>query len=701
MRRIPVTPARRNPSSLPSHPARMKNIPNITPFSITDILLRRGPPNGPKGGSGPKTHEERARKAHHDENDRYNDLGNDRYNDIGNDRCNDFGNYRYDDLRNHRYSSSENVHLLDCDVTRMEPGEADEVLDMSRRNTMTTTDHPSSPRVASSEDHDENSHSYKEDSEPELENTPDKPTALSDEEFTELQDNNHNSDTIHNNDGKDHIDDVIVKDEPFPNNETLARLPKDITHPNDRQVYANINSSSLSQYLFKQNNDFSRHLKATNVSRENMIPHINGNRVEDGFRKLIDSHGKMNYGFQDRNMIDEAMLNYNMHDKTSRLFHNHITFNRKLSEINDKLFHPGGHFREFQHKTSQLDRRDSLHEGNDMKDTNRIDERIGNTPDMDRKMNETNGNINKYAGTADKPNFAKLPIHTANTKQDINAMYNADTMGRLDISGRVYCKNYKLDGKYETNANNERVMDSMKDSEEYYKKINNNNITNNTMSYYGKKDIRDERDLPKPAALSNLPGLAQSQPPTGRKKRSRAAFSHAQVYELEKRFNAQKYLSGPERADVAKSLKLTETQVKIWFQNRRYKTKRKQLQLLEGSLNTPSAGNGKKVAVKILVRESHPYGSDYLYGTQGKLLPPAPSMANSLYYYPLFYNMHSNYGAQLTSPVLTTVTSTTYNEDDGESSGSGEGEEGDGGEIVDVCNDVEEDDQPSSSNLSE
>ncbi|KAI5713686.1 hypothetical protein M8J76_003507 [Diaphorina citri] len=634
MRRIPVTPARRNPSSLPSHPARMKNIPNITPFSITDILLRRGPPNGPKGGSGPKTHEERARKAHHDENDRYNDLGNDRYNDIGNDRCNDFGNYRYDDLRNHRYSSSENVHLLDCDVTRMEPGEADEVLDMSRRNTMTTTDHPSSPRVASSEDHDENSHSYKEDSEPELENTPDKPTALSDEEFTELQDNNHNSDTIHNNDGKDHIDDVIVKDEPFPNNETLARLPKDITHPNDRQVYANINSSSLSQYLFKQNNDFSRHLKATNVSRENMIPHINGNRVEDGFRKLIDSHGKMNYGFQDRNMIDEAMLNYNMHDKTSRLFHNHITFNRKLSEINDKLFHPGGHFREFQHKTSQLDRRDSLHEGNDMKDTNRIDERIGNTPDMDRKMNETNGNINKYAGTADKPNFAKLPIHTANTKQDINAMYNADTMGRLDISGRVYCKNYKLDGKYETNANNERVMDSMKDSEEYYKKINNNNITNNTMSYYGKKDIRDERDLPKPAALSNLPGLAQSQPPTG-------------------------------------------------------------------SLNTPSAGNGKKVAVKILVRESHPYGSDYLYGTQGKLLPPAPSMANSLYYYPLFYNMHSNYGAQLTSPVLTTVTSTTYNEDDGESSGSGEGEEGDGGEIVDVCNDVEEDDQPSSSNLSE
>ncbi|KAH0623149.1 hypothetical protein JD844_031156 [Phrynosoma platyrhinos] len=60
-------------------------------------------------------------------------------------------------------------------------------------------------------------------------------------------------------------------------------------------------------------------------------------------------------------------------------------------------------------------------------------------------------------------------------------------------------------------------------------------------------------------------------------KRSRAAFSHTQVLELERKFSHQKYLSAPERAHLAKNLKLTETQVKIWFQNRRYKTKRKQL----------------------------------------------------------------------------------------------------------------------------
>lgn len=81
------------------------------------------------------------------------------------------------------------------------------------------------------------------------------------------------------------------------------------------------------------------------------------------------------------------------------------------------------------------------------------------------------------------------------------------------------------------------------------------------------------------------------------KKRSRAAFSHAQVHELERRFRTQRYLSGPERADLAGALKLTETQVKIWFQNRRYKTKRREMAADLAALSSP-----KTVAVKVLVR---------------------------------------------------------------------------------------------------
>lgn len=90
---------------------------------------------------------------------------------------------------------------------------------------------------------------------------------------------------------------------------------------------------------------------------------------------------------------------------------------------------------------------------------------------------------------------------------------------------------------------------------------------------------------------------------SGRKKRSRAAFTHAQVFELERRFSQQRYLSGPERADLAHALKLTETQVKIWYQNRRYKTKRKQLQMQEQNIMTQ---NARKVAVKVLVKDDMP-----------------------------------------------------------------------------------------------
>lgn len=62
-----------------------------------------------------------------------------------------------------------------------------------------------------------------------------------------------------------------------------------------------------------------------------------------------------------------------------------------------------------------------------------------------------------------------------------------------------------------------------------------------------------------------------------RKRRPRALFSSAQVYELERRFSLQRYLTAHERDQLANMLHLTGTQVKIWFQNRRYKRKRMQL----------------------------------------------------------------------------------------------------------------------------
>ncbi|KAM9266437.1 homeobox protein Nkx-3.1 [Morus bassanus] len=87
-----------------------------------------------------------------------------------------------------------------------------------------------------------------------------------------------------------------------------------------------------------------------------------------------------------------------------------------------------------------------------------------------------------------------------------------------------------------------------------------------------------------------LRALPIAQHPPKQAKRSRAAFSHTQVIELERKFSHQKYLSAPERAHLAKNLQLTETQVKIWFQNRRYKTKRKQVASEISRLDTRLAG---------------------------------------------------------------------------------------------------------------
>uniref|UniRef100_A0A3Q0R2I1 Homeobox protein Nkx-3.2 n=1 Tax=Amphilophus citrinellus TaxID=61819 RepID=A0A3Q0R2I1_AMPCI len=144
------------------------------------------------------------------------------------------------------------------------------------------------------------------------------------------------------------------------------------------------------------------------------------------------------------------------------------------------------------------------------------------------------------------------------------------------------------------------------------------------------ESLQEETDHESAAAenskSSNLDEKSLDQPKQ-RKKRSRAAFSHAQVFELERRFNHQRYLSGPERADLAASLKLTETQVKIWFQNRRYKTKRRQM-AADLMASTPAA---KKVAVKVLVRD------DQRQYSPGEILRPPLLSLQPSYYYPYAY----------------------------------------------------------------
>lgn len=73
-----------------------------------------------------------------------------------------------------------------------------------------------------------------------------------------------------------------------------------------------------------------------------------------------------------------------------------------------------------------------------------------------------------------------------------------------------------------------------------------------------------------PVAPRRIGHPYQNRTPPKRKK-PRTSFTRMQICELEKRFHKQKYLASAERAALAKQLKMTDAQVKTWFQNRRTK----------------------------------------------------------------------------------------------------------------------------------
>lgn len=62
--------------------------------------------------------------------------------------------------------------------------------------------------------------------------------------------------------------------------------------------------------------------------------------------------------------------------------------------------------------------------------------------------------------------------------------------------------------------------------------------------------------------MSNTYSVSSNEPMNKKKKKARTTFSGRQIFELEKQFEAKKYLSSNERAEIASTLNVTETQVK-------------------------------------------------------------------------------------------------------------------------------------------
>ncbi|XP_077460520.1 homeobox protein HMX1 [Stigmatopora argus] len=119
-----------------------------------------------------------------------------------------------------------------------------------------------------------------------------------------------------------------------------------------------------------------------------------------------------------------------------------------------------------------------------------------------------------------------------------------------------------------------------------------------------------------------------------RKKKTRTVFSRNQVFQLESTFDVKRYLSSSERAGLAASLQLTETQVKIWFQNRRNKWKRQLAADLE-AVQIPNQ-NQRLVRIPILYHDGPSATSALAFNLNGheafsnSITHPLSSLAHSM-----------------------------------------------------------------------
>ena len=74
--------------------------------------------------------------------------------------------------------------------------------------------------------------------------------------------------------------------------------------------------------------------------------------------------------------------------------------------------------------------------------------------------------------------------------------------------------------------------------------------------------------------LSTLFTVQRRRRRENRPRRQRTTFTSEQTLKLELEYSRADYITRPRRYELAELLNLTESQIKIWFQNRRAKDKR-------------------------------------------------------------------------------------------------------------------------------